>query len=151
MTVARTVELEGHIIDSGTMGHCFGAVMDMGGEFEVEAFEVGRHTHEETYCRMRVLAETESDLRAILHELNQQGATVADPRDATLELRPKTGSCRSSSTGGLRRVPRGRTEIGDFRDDETLCVSNHLTPRVKPTTPNLSTLIHTFTTPKSVD
>jgi hypothetical protein len=27
-----------------------------------------------------------------------------------------------------RRLPRGRTEISDFRDDETLRVSNHLTP-----------------------
>ncbi|MFC4989794.1 MULTISPECIES: TIGR00300 family protein [Saliphagus] len=88
MTVARTVELEGHIIDSGMMARCFGAVMDMGGEFEVEEFEVGRHKHEETYCRMRVLAETEADLRAIVHELNQNGATVADPRDATLEAAP---------------------------------------------------------------
>ena len=91
MTVSQTVELEGHIIDSGTMGACFGAVMDMGGEFEVEAFEVGRHKHEESYCRMRVLADTESELRAILHELNQQGATVADPRDATLEAAPDDG------------------------------------------------------------
>ncbi|RKD98196.1 ornithine cyclodeaminase [Halopiger aswanensis] len=91
MTVARTVELEGHIIDSGTMGHCFGVVMDMGGEFEVEEFEVGRHKHAETYCRMTVMADTEEDLRAILHELNQQGATVADPRDATLEPAPEDG------------------------------------------------------------
>ncbi|TYL38550.1 TIGR00300 family protein [Natronococcus pandeyae] len=91
MTVSRTVELEGHIIDSGSMGACFGAVMDMGGEFEVEEFEVGRHKHEETYCRMRVLADTEEDLRAILHELNQQGAAVADPRDATLEAAPGDG------------------------------------------------------------
>ncbi len=88
MTVSRTVELEGHIIDSGTMGVCFGVIMDMGGEFEVEEFEVGRHKHAESYCRMRVLAETEADLRAIVHELNQQGATVADPRDATLEPAP---------------------------------------------------------------
>ncbi|MDG5818475.1 TIGR00300 family protein [Natronococcus sp. A-GB7] len=91
MTVARTVELEGHIIDSGTMGACFGAVMDMGGEFEVEEFDVGRHKHAETYCRMRVMADTEGELRAILHELNQQGATVADPRDATLEAAPGDG------------------------------------------------------------
>ncbi|WP_394739495.1 ornithine cyclodeaminase [Natronococcus roseus] len=91
MTVARTVELEGHIIDSGTMGACFGAVMGMGGEFEVEEFEVGRHKHAETYCRMRVMADTEEELRAILHELNQQGATVADPRDATLEAAPGDG------------------------------------------------------------
>jgi lysine-ketoglutarate reductase/saccharopine dehydrogenase-like protein (TIGR00300 family) len=91
MTVSRTVELEGHIIDSGSMGACFGAIMDMGGEFEVEEFEVGRHKHAETYCRMRVMADSESELRAILHELNQQGATVADPRDATLEPAPGDG------------------------------------------------------------
>ncbi|MFC7237738.1 TIGR00300 family protein [Saliphagus sp. GCM10025317] len=88
MTVSRTVELEGHIIDSGTMARCFGAVMDLGGEFDVEAFEVGRHKHAESYCRMAVSAESEADLRAILHELNQNGATVADPRDATLEPAP---------------------------------------------------------------
>ncbi|AHG00077.1 hypothetical protein HALLA_15975 [Halostagnicola larsenii XH-48] len=88
MTVMRTVELEGHIIDSGAMGRCFGVVMDLGGEFEVEEFDVGRHKHAETYCRMRVSAESADDLRAILHELNQNGATVADPRDATLEAAP---------------------------------------------------------------
>jgi hypothetical protein len=27
-----------------------------------------------------------------------------------------------------RRLPWGRSEIEDFRDDETRCVSNHLTP-----------------------
>ncbi|WP_049927412.1 ornithine cyclodeaminase [Halopiger goleimassiliensis] len=91
MTVSRTVELEGHIIDSGMMGNCFGVVMDMGGEFEVEEFEVGRHKHAETYCRMRVMADTEEELRAIVHELNQQGATVADPRDARLVAAPEDG------------------------------------------------------------
>ncbi|WP_254769169.1 TIGR00300 family protein [Salinilacihabitans rarus] len=88
MTARRTVELEGHIIDSGTMARCFGAVMDLGGEFDVEAFEVGRHTHEESYCRMTVSADDEDTLREILHELNQNGATVAGPEDATLEPAP---------------------------------------------------------------
>ncbi len=88
MTATRTVELEGHIIDSGTMGRCFGIVMDLGGEFEVEEFEVGRHKHDESYCRMQVRAEAEETLREILHELNQNGASVTDPRDATLEPAP---------------------------------------------------------------
>ena len=91
MVVMRTVELEGHIIDSGMMGRCFGIVMDMGGEFDVEQFEVGRHKHEESYCRMAVTADSETDLRAIIHELNQNGATVADPRDATVEPAPEDG------------------------------------------------------------
>jgi lysine-ketoglutarate reductase/saccharopine dehydrogenase-like protein (TIGR00300 family) len=82
---SRTVELEGHIIDSGMMQRCFGIVMDMGGEFEVEQFDVGRHKDEVSYCRMRVMADDEAALTPILHELHQNGANLPDPVDADLE------------------------------------------------------------------
>ncbi|AZH26244.1 ornithine cyclodeaminase [Haloplanus aerogenes] len=88
MVPTRTVELEGHIIDSGTMGRCFGLVMDMGGEFEVEAFDIGRHKDEESYCRMAVRADDPSLLQSILHELHQNGANLSDPVDATLDPAP---------------------------------------------------------------
>jgi len=88
MTHTRTVELEGHIIDSGTMGRCFGLVMDLGGEFEVEAFDIGRHEDEESYCRLQVRADTEAQLESILHELHQNGANLSDPVDAALDPAP---------------------------------------------------------------
>jgi len=88
MTHTRTVELEGHIIDSGTMGRCFGLVMDMGGEFEVAAFDIGRHKDEESYCRMEVRADDPALLQSILHELHQNGANLSDPVDATLDAAP---------------------------------------------------------------
>ncbi|WP_423750646.1 TIGR00300 family protein [Salinirarus marinus] len=88
MTATRTVELEGHIIDSGMMQRCFGIVMDMGGAFEVEEFTVGRHKDEESYARMRVIADDEEDLRSILHELHQNGANLSNPVDATLNPAP---------------------------------------------------------------
>ncbi|MFB6101143.1 MAG: TIGR00300 family protein [Haloplanus sp.] len=88
MPVTRTVELEGHIIDSGTMGRCFGIVMDLGGDFEVETFDIGRHKDEESYCRMEVTADDEEQLRSILHELHQNGANLPDPVDATLDPAP---------------------------------------------------------------
>jgi lysine-ketoglutarate reductase/saccharopine dehydrogenase-like protein (TIGR00300 family) len=88
MTVERTVELEGHIIDSGTMGRCFGLVMDMGGSFEVEEFRIGRQKDEESYCRLTVSADTAETLASIVHELHQNGATPTDPVDATLEAAP---------------------------------------------------------------
>jgi lysine-ketoglutarate reductase/saccharopine dehydrogenase-like protein (TIGR00300 family) len=88
MTHDRTVELEGHIIDSGTMGRCFGLVMDLGGEFEVEAFDIGRHEDAESYCRLRVSADDPDRLQSILHELHQNGANLSDPVDATLEAAP---------------------------------------------------------------
>ena len=43
MTIETTVELEGHIIDSGIMQRAFGIIMDMGGIFHVEQFDVGTH------------------------------------------------------------------------------------------------------------
>ena len=89
MSVTRRVELEGHIIDSGIMQRCFGLIMDMGGSFEVERFDIGRHKHEESYCRMAVAADDEGHLREILHELHQNGANPLDPVDATLEPAPE--------------------------------------------------------------
>jgi hypothetical protein len=88
MTVSREVELEGHIIDSGMMQACFGIIMDMGGQFEVEQFDIGRSNTEESYARMLVMADTEEQLQSIMHELHQNGANPADPMDATLEPAP---------------------------------------------------------------
>lgn len=88
MSHSRTVEIEGHIIDSGTMQRCFGAVMDLDGSFDVEQFDVGTHEEAESYCRMRVSADDAETLRAILHELHQNGAVLEDPSDVALVAAP---------------------------------------------------------------
>ncbi|QLG63312.1 ornithine cyclodeaminase [Halorarum salinum] len=88
MSTSEVVELEGHIIDSGLMERAFTVVMDMGGEFEVEEFDVGKHSDEASYCRLRVFAPDEATLHPILHELHQSGATLAAATDATLEPAP---------------------------------------------------------------
>ncbi|PSQ20413.1 TIGR00300 family protein [Halobacteriales archaeon QS_9_67_17] len=89
MTVSRVVELDGHIIDSGMMQSAFSIVMDLGGEFDVEEFDIGRRKDETSYARLRVTAEDEATLDSILHELHQNGANPADPDDA--ELTPAPG------------------------------------------------------------
>jgi len=88
MTVARVVELEGHIIDSGMMQATFGIVMDMGGSFDVDEFDIGRSKTETSYARLTVYADTEEELQAIVHELHQNGANPADPKDARLDPAP---------------------------------------------------------------
>ncbi|WP_435099403.1 TIGR00300 family protein [Halarchaeum sp. P4] len=88
MTVSRTVELEGHIIDSGTMQRCFEVIMDLGGDFDVEQFDVGRHKDEESYARLSVTAPDEGTLQSIVHELHQSGVNPIDPEDATLTPAP---------------------------------------------------------------
>ncbi|MBV0900722.1 ornithine cyclodeaminase [Haloarcula salina] len=88
MTVSREVELEGHIIDSGMMQSCFGIIMDMGGSFSVQEFDIGRHKDEESYARMLVEADDEDQLQSIIHELHQHGVNPSDPKDATLVPAP---------------------------------------------------------------
>ncbi|AQL43608.1 TIGR00300 family protein [Halorientalis sp. IM1011] len=88
MTVSREVELQGHIIDSGMMQTCFGIVMDLGGSFSVEEFDIGRHKDEQSYAKLLVTADSEADLQSIVHELHQNGANPADPNDARLEPAP---------------------------------------------------------------
>ncbi|KAB1187889.1 MULTISPECIES: TIGR00300 family protein [Haloferax] len=88
MTHTRTVELEGHIIDSGMMQQAFGLVMDLGGEFDVEQFDVGKQKDKTSYCRMAVSADDEKLLQEILHELHQIGANLTEPVDARVEPSP---------------------------------------------------------------
>jgi lysine-ketoglutarate reductase/saccharopine dehydrogenase-like protein (TIGR00300 family) len=88
MTVSREIELEGHIIDSGMMQAAFGIVMDMGGSFSVEEFDIGRHKTEYSYARLLVEADDEELLQSIVHELHQNGANPADPKDAKLTPAP---------------------------------------------------------------
>jgi lysine-ketoglutarate reductase/saccharopine dehydrogenase-like protein (TIGR00300 family) len=89
MTVSRVVELEGHIIDSGMMQAAFGIVMDMGGSFDVEEFDVGRTKTSTSYARMTVSADTPEELQSIVHELHQNGANPVDPQDVDLDPAPR--------------------------------------------------------------
>ncbi len=88
MSVSRVVELEGHIIDSGMMQAAFGIIMDQGGSFDVEEFDIGRKKDQESYARLLVTADEQEDLDRIVHELHQRGANPADPEDADVEAAP---------------------------------------------------------------
>jgi len=88
MTLSREVELDGHIIDSGMMQAAFSTIMDMGGDFTVEQFDVGQRSDEPSFARLCVEADDEATLREIVHELHQHGANPADPTDATLRPAP---------------------------------------------------------------
>ncbi len=89
MTASRTVELDGHIIDSGILEATFDIIMDMDGSFEVEEFTIGRHKTEKSYARLTVEADDDEQLQAIIHELHQNGANPTDPNDATVTPAPE--------------------------------------------------------------
>ncbi|MBP7120542.1 MAG: TIGR00300 family protein [Methanolinea sp.] len=84
MQVSREVELEGHIIDSGIMTRVFDRIMDMGGNFEIIVFNVGKRKSDPSYAHLRVNAETEEQLRAILSEIHRFGARLLEVKDVCI-------------------------------------------------------------------
>jgi len=129
MTVSRTVELEGHIIDSGTMQRCFEVIMDLGGDFDVEAFDVGQAKDEESYARLRVLAPDDATLQSIVHELHQSGVNPADPQDATLTPAPAdrvvpAGFYSTTNHPTDVRVGGGWIEVADIEMDCAIVVED---------------------------
>jgi lysine-ketoglutarate reductase/saccharopine dehydrogenase-like protein (TIGR00300 family) len=86
-----TVAMDGHIIDSLALPKVWDTIMDMGGNFDVEEFRVGKRKDEGSYLRMTVQAESESLLAEILLAIQQHGATPIDQTEAKLEAVSKAG------------------------------------------------------------
>ncbi|MFA7198015.1 MAG: TIGR00300 family protein [Methanoculleus sp.] len=84
MEFCREIELEGHIIDSGVMTLVFDRIMDMGGEFEILTFDVGKLKTDTSYARLRVEGPSERQLDAILSELHRLGARTPEISNVTL-------------------------------------------------------------------
>ncbi len=83
MEASREIELEGHIIDSGIMTQIFDKIMDMGGNFEILVFDVGKQKTDPSYARLKVNAASEERVDAIISELHRYGArllAIADVR-----------------------------------------------------------------------
>lgn len=86
---SREVKLTGHIIDSLTLPKTLDLIMDMGGDFQILEFEVGKRKKDTSLARIQVKAESESLLGEILDELAEIGAMVVEIREVHLEAASK--------------------------------------------------------------
>lgn len=82
----KEIELKGHIIDSFILPTVFDTIMDLGGEFEVLQFEIGKHKTDPSYARILVKGKNRKHLDQILGELHKTGAAI--PEVEHLEAQP---------------------------------------------------------------
>ena len=87
----ETIELKGHIIDSMILPKVFDVIMDMGGEFDVLEFEIGKHKEEPSHTKISVKAETRKKLDEILAELQKFGANISTIKEVKLVKIKKDG------------------------------------------------------------
>src|SRR3989441_3456672 len=82
----RALEIQGDLLDTGLMNAMLDRITDGGGDFEIEAFQPGLRHDQASLARVRVLAPSPERLEAILAQLIQAGARVAeDEHRAPLE------------------------------------------------------------------
>ena len=133
------IALEGHIIDSLALPKVWDTIMDMGGNFDVEEFRVGKRKDEKSYARISVEAPDEALLGEILSAtgvIPQPSANAAGvPKIfllplAKLKRQPEPPGAQSASgttapvSAPARRStksPKERSQPASAREDE--CVA----------------------------
>jgi lysine-ketoglutarate reductase/saccharopine dehydrogenase-like protein (TIGR00300 family) len=85
---SEIIELEGHLIDSHILPKIFDRIMDLGGEFEVLEFRIGKRKDEPSYAKMLVIGRSAEHLELILRELRSLGAITEAVSDVKLEPAP---------------------------------------------------------------
>jgi lysine-ketoglutarate reductase/saccharopine dehydrogenase-like protein (TIGR00300 family) len=89
--VTETVEITGHLMDTGVLARVLDDVLDYGGDYTIDRFDVGRTHEDESHVRITVLAESDEDLQRLLMRLQAHGVNQVDPGSATTRPAPANG------------------------------------------------------------
>jgi lysine-ketoglutarate reductase/saccharopine dehydrogenase-like protein (TIGR00300 family) len=88
---SETVEIRGHLLDTGVLTRCVDDVLSLGGDYVIEKFVVGRDHTDESYARIRLEASDDTLLDSILMRLNAHGVNLTDPGEARVRAVERDG------------------------------------------------------------
>jgi len=91
MASSDTVEVRGHLLDSGVLSRCATDVRSLGGDYVIERLDVGKDSGDESYARIRVQAEDDAALASILMRLNAYGVNLTEPGEAATRVTETDG------------------------------------------------------------
>jgi len=89
--VSETVEITGHLMDSGVLARVLDDVLDYGGDYTIERLDVGKTHEDESAARITVVAPTDEDLQRLLMRLQTHGVNQVDPGRAATRPAPSDG------------------------------------------------------------
>ncbi|WP_148688987.1 TIGR00300 family protein [Methanopyrus sp. SNP6] len=89
----EVVELRGHIIDSLIFSRVLDTIMEMGGDFEILEFKVGKRKTDPSFAKILVKGKDPEHLREIISELRKYGAIPVHTQEVRLEPAPADGVC----------------------------------------------------------
>ncbi|GAA4924801.1 lysine-ketoglutarate reductase/saccharopine dehydrogenase-like protein (TIGR00300 family) [Stackebrandtia albiflava] len=130
MQHTETVEIRGHLIDSGTFARILDDVLEYSGDYRIDQLDVGRTHTDESYVKLTIGSDDHEQLERIIMRLQTHGANMIDPGRATLRPAPRDGvfpedfysttnlETRIRLDAGWMRVANPEMDCGIVVDDE---------------------------------
>ncbi|GAA1512451.1 TIGR00300 family protein [Kribbella lupini] len=84
MQVTETVEITGHLMDSGLLSRVLDDIRGYGGEYTLDKFDLGYDKDDPSTVRMTVGAEDEEALQRLLMRIQTKGANLVNPGTAEI-------------------------------------------------------------------
>jgi lysine-ketoglutarate reductase/saccharopine dehydrogenase-like protein (TIGR00300 family) len=81
---SETVEITGHLMDSGILSMVLNDIRDYGGDHVVEKFDLGHDATDTSYARILVTADDDEHLQRMLMRLQTRGVNMVDPGEVSL-------------------------------------------------------------------
>ncbi|MCF6377285.1 TIGR00300 family protein [Nocardioides KLBMP 9356] len=82
MGASETVEVTGHLMDSGILSRILDDIRDYGGDYSIDTFDVGHEAHDPSSARITVRADDDTSLQRLLMRLQTRGVNQLDPGEA---------------------------------------------------------------------
>jgi len=83
--ISDVVELRGHILDTGTLSSVLDEILELGTDYVIERFDVGKRPDDLSYARIRINTSDEQTLLELIARVQQYGANLVDPGEAELQ------------------------------------------------------------------
>lgn len=90
--VTETVEAEGHLIDSGNLQSILTTIVEHGAEYEILRLDVGRRNEAPSKLAIKLIADTDDSLQALLSKLSVFGCYVKGTPPAVLRAADMDGA-----------------------------------------------------------
>ena len=88
---SETVEITGHLMDTGVLARVLDDVLDYGGDYVVESLELGKNHDDESHAVITVGADDGALLQRVLNRIHVHGVNLVDPGEAVLRPCPQDG------------------------------------------------------------
>jgi lysine-ketoglutarate reductase/saccharopine dehydrogenase-like protein (TIGR00300 family) len=82
--VTETVEITGHLIDSGILSGVLNDIKEYGADYTIDRFDVGHEQQDLSHATLTVMAANHDSLQRLLMRIQTRGLNQVDPGEAVL-------------------------------------------------------------------